>query len=402
MRRALAPRSLRWRIALAVTAVSALVAASIGLFVHRSVSDDRIDRARNQVVDRLDLAAGIYTDSGQLALGAQRSSDSVPQEVRDEVAEGRLVTYASGASLWAGRPVEGDDGIFVRASLAADREAIDALDRALIGVGAGATLLAALLGVLISAGLSARLREAAAVARRVAGGELDARVRASGEDEVADLSGALDRMTDALESRIESEKRFVADVAHELRTPITGLVSAAELLDDGRPAAIVRERTRELRALVEDLLQISRLDAGVETADRSQVDLAKAAREAVARTGVAAEVLEEGPARVLTDGRRIERILANLLRNAERHGAPPVVVRVRDRSIAVEDSGPGFSPEFLASGPARFHKGSRGSTGGGSGLGLSIAAGQADVIGAELRLANRDGGGAIAELRLPS
>lgn len=385
-----------------MTAVAALVAATIGVFVHRVVADDRIDRARTEIVERLDLAAGIFADSGQLALGTQRSSDAVPPPVREAVAADRLATFTSGDSVWAGRPVPGSDGVFVRASLAADLEAIDELDRTLLLVGALATAVAALLGAFIAAGMSMRLREAAAVARKVAGGDLKARVGAGGEDEVADLSGALDGMTDALESRIDAEKRFVADVAHELRTPITGLVSAAELLDDSRPAEIIRERTRELRSLVEDLLQISRLDAGVETADRSQVELAGAARDAVVRTGVEAEVVEEEPGRMLTDRRRIERILGNLLRNAERHGAAPIVVRVRKRSIAVEDSGAGFPPEFLVWGPARFRKGERSSTGGGSGLGLSIAAGQAEVIGAELRLTNSATGGAVAELLLPS
>ena len=213
----------------------------------------------------------------------------------------------------------------------------------------------------------------------------------------------IERMRDELEQRIADEKRFVADVAHELRTPITGLVSAAELLDDGRPAEIVRERINELRTLVEDLLQISRLDAGVETADRSSVELIDAARDAVRESGVDASVIDEGAGRMYTDKRRIERVLGNLLRNAERHGAPPIVVGVREHEIVVQDSGPGFPPELVIWGPARFRKGERTSTtGGGSGLGLSIAAGQAEVLGGDLRLANAKSGGAMAVLKLPA
>lgn len=224
----------------------------------------------------------------------------------------------------------------------------------------------------------------------------------SGQDDSDAERTELERMREVLEQRIESEKRFVADVAHELRTPITGLVSAAELLDDSRPAQIVRERIHQLRSLVEDLLQISRLDAGVETADRSRVELIAAARDAVTETGVEAEVVDEGSGRMDTDKRRIERILWNLLRNANRHGAPPIVVRVRERSIRVEDAGPGFPPELIVWGPGRFRKGERSSTtGGGSGLGLSIAAGQAEVLGAALRLGNPEAGGAVAELLLP-
>lgn len=401
--RRLAPRTLRWRIALAVTAIAALVAATIGVFVHRASSNDRDQRARTALIERLNLAAEIFADSGQLAVGGKRSSEAIPEPVRAAVAAGRQATYGDGETLWAGRPVPGSEGIFVLASRAADRAALDELDRNLLLVGAGATIAAALLGIFVAAGLSARLADAAAVARRVAAGDIDARVGALGRDEVADLSGALDQMTEALSDRIETEQRFVADVAHELRTPVTGLVSAAELLDESRPAQIVRERTRELRNLVEDLLQVSRLDAGVEAADHSRVELAAAARSAIARTDVTASVEEEARAWLFTDGRRIERILENLLRNAERHGAEPIVVRVSELSISVEDSGPGFEPELLFRGPARFRKGARSpTTGGGSGLGLSIAAGQAEVIGGELRLANKKEGGAVATLLLPA
>jgi signal transduction histidine kinase len=299
--------------------------------------------------------------------------------------------------------VPAGEGVFVRSSLAADQAAIDELDRTLLIVGASATLFAALLGILVAGGLSAGLRDAAAVARRVTAGETDARVGATGSGEVADLSVALDRMTETLEARIDAERQFAADVAHELRTPVTGLVSAAELLDDSRPAEIVRERTRELRGLVEDLLQISRLDAGIETADRSQVQLAAVARDAVSRTGVTASVVEVSPGHLFTDERRVERVLENLLRNARSHGAPPIVVRVRERSISVQDAGSGFPPELLIQGPGRFRRGAGASTtGGGSGLGLSIAAGQAEVLGATLDLANPEDGGAIATLTFPS
>ncbi len=113
------------------------------------------------------------------------------------------------------------------------------------------------------------------MAGRISAGDLDARVNdprtavdprtrypAGPQDEVAAVAGALDTMASSLQSKLTSEQRFTADVAHELRTPLTGLHAAAELLPPGRPTELVRDRVATLRTLTEDLLEISRLDAG--------------------------------------------------------------------------------------------------------------------------------------------
>ena len=103
---------------------------------------------------------------------------------------------------------------------------------------------------------------------------------------------------------------------------------------------------------------------------------------------------------VVTDPRRVERVLDNLLHNAARHGAPPIEMLVSPGRVDVLDSGPGFTPDMLTSATERFSTGDH-SRSGGVGLGLAIAAAQARVLGGELRLGNRPEGGAQVTLILP-
>jgi signal transduction histidine kinase len=230
----------------------------------------------------------------------------------------------------------------------------------------------------------------------------------TGQDEVGDLADAVDAMAARLAERLRVEQRFTADVAHDLRTPVTGLLTAAALLDGSRPAVLVRDRAAALAALVEELLEVARLDSGVETAELEHVRLPEVVGRAVERGAAkgeypAADVtlqVRGDPVVVLTDPRRLERVLSNLVRNARQHGAPPVVVQVEGSKVVVRDHGPGFDARLLEVGPERFRS-TRPSRGGGHGLGLVIAAGQATVLGAPLRLGNAADGGAEVVLSLP-
>lgn len=195
-------------------------------------------------------------------------------------------------------------------------------------------------------------------------------------------------MAASLQQRLEAEQRFTADVAHELRTPLTGLHTAAELLPPGRPTELVRDRVAALRTLTEDLLEVARLDANREEPQWEAHPLGPLVESITRRSGVAAEVVGgRTPARVRTDVRRLERILANLLANARRHGGDPVTVTVSGTTVTVRDNGPGFPERLLREGPQRFLTGAP-ERGQGTGLGLTIALGQAQVIGARVTLAN--------------
>jgi signal transduction histidine kinase len=122
--------------------------------------------------------------------------------------------------------------------------------------------------------------------------------------------------------------------------------------------------------------------------------------ESVARTGLDTRFTATGALSAQTDPRRLDRIVANLVVNAHRHGRTPVEVEVAGTTVTVRDHGPGYPAELLADGPQRFRTGAS-ERGHGHGLGLTIALGQARVIGASLEFANAPGGGALATLRLP-
>ncbi|MER5486908.1 HAMP domain-containing sensor histidine kinase, partial [Streptomyces sp. NPDC002812] len=251
--------------------------------------------------------------------------------------------------------------------------------------------------------LSHRLRRVSETAVQISGGDLDARTgRTRGRDEVSDIAAAVDLMADTLSRRLRDERRFTADVAHELRTPVGGLLVTADLLPSGETEDLLRARVRDLRGLVEDLLEISRLDAGAEQAVHARVPLDAVVSEAVTRTGLPTEVDATGQAEhVETDPRRLERIVGNLVVNAHRHGETPVRVTVEGSTVVVRDHGPGFPADLLRDGPRRFQTGAA-ERGTGHGLGLTIAVGQARVLGAELRFENAPDGGAVATLHLPS
>jgi signal transduction histidine kinase len=245
---------------------------------------------------------------------------------------------------------------------------------------------------------------AAAAARRVADGDSSSRVGdAIGnrpKDEAADLARAVDAMADALRERLLAEQRVTADIAHELRTPVTGLVTAAELLPPSRPAELVRDRVRVLRALVEDILEVARLDTAAEQAELSEISLGDFVRRRVGGVTPTASVEVVDDVAVRTDPRRLERVLVNLLVNAGKHGAPPVVVTVDGPAVTIRDHGAGFSEELLRDGPSRFRTGSS-ERGGGHGLGLTIAVAQVRVLGGQLTFANAEDGGALVTLLLP-
>ncbi|MFF8017444.1 ATP-binding protein [Streptomyces sp. NPDC007929] len=223
------------------------------------------------------------------------------------------------------------------------------------------------------------------------------RTKAGPPDEVAAVAAALDSMAASLQGKLLAEQRFTADVAHELRTPLTGLHAAAELLPPGRPTELVRDRVAALRTLTEDLLEISRLDTGRERVELDTERLGPLAERAVRLAGSDAEVRVVRDVSVETDRRRLERVLGNLVANAHRHGRGPVVLTVDGPVVTVRDHGDGFPEYLLAHGPQRFR--TEGGTRG-HGLGLTIARGQAEVLGARLEFANAPDGGAVATLEL--
>lgn len=260
---------------------------------------------------------------------------------------------------------------------------------------------------------------ASAAAHAVAEGLLDTRLPVS-RDEFGGWALAFNRMAAALAAKIEAlsqarerERRFTADVAHELRTPVTALVAEASLLRElvpqlpepaRRPAELLVGDVLRLRHLVEDLMEISRLDGGREPVDRQPVDLVGLVRAVVAAGGwsdaqvrVAAPA---GPVWLGSDPRRLQRVLANLIGNAVVH-AGGGEVRIGPGWVEVVDTGPGIAPEHLPRLFDRFYKVDPSRATGGSGLGLAIARENARLLGGDIEVDSEPGAGTRFRLRLP-
>ncbi|MFF4410555.1 sensor histidine kinase [Streptomyces sp. NPDC001404] len=402
--------SLRWKIAALAAATACLVAAAVGVLVHLWTARDIRQRAEAQAFNTVYAAMGVYRRTGALTDGAHLDPTDLPSALRHLADGDRHTAYDGrvegnlGPSIWAAQRVggPGSRALAVRVNMSSELHTLRRLDATMAVASLIALAAATPLAVYGAGLLGRRLRRVSETAGRISAGDLDARSGPTkGGDEVADIAATVDLMADSLGRRLRSERQFTADVAHELRTPVGGLLAAVDLLPPGETEDLLRARVRDLRGLVEDLLEISRLDAGAEQPVRAHVPLGAVVSEAVARTGFDAEVtVASAASTVETDPRRLERIVSNLVVNAHRHGAAPVQVTVEGRTVVVRDRGPGFPPDLLRGGPRRFHTGAK-ERGSGHGLGLTIALGQARLLGAELHLTNAPDGGAVATLRLP-
>lgn len=397
------------RAAVFITVMCCALAALLGVLVHVSVTDRTVGQARDVALSRLRDATEAYEAGDPLRRGAGIDPPGLPPRLRELAVSGRRGTmvaeYEGRPTMWAAGPADGGRALAVRVDHSQGQATIDGLDGTLVWASAlaiGATLL---VGAFAVTRVTRRLHTTARVARRISAGDLDARVgdpRAQDptrpQDEVASVAAALDSMAASLQGKLLAEQRFTADVAHELRTPLTGLHAAAELLPPSRPTELVLDRVAALRTLTEDLLEISRLESGRERPATEPEELGALARRVVRGSGTDTGVDVVRDARVETDRRRLERVLGNLVANAHRHGRAPVVLTVDGAVITVRDHGDGYPEYLLAHGPQRFR--TEGGTKG-HGLGLTIALGQAEVLGARLEFTNPPDGGALARLTLP-
>ncbi|KAA6221363.1 sensor histidine kinase [Streptomyces albofaciens JCM 4342] len=421
---------LRAKIGIAIAATAAVVAVLVGVLVHNRTVDAQFDLAAESIDGRLqslvqDRAAGV--DSGRAIV----NPPDLPGPLEAAVRHGKRGVYLEPDGpkphLWAATELDGDI-IALKRPYVREQETLRSLDRVLWMSGIAGTALGCVVGLLVAHRLGRRLTASAATAQRIAEGDLTARLPLGGKDEIAQLTSAVNTMADALAARLQAERDVTANIAHELRTPVAGLVAAAGLLPPSRPTELVQDRAQHVRSLMEDVLEVARLDARTEEADTELRPLGELARRTVRAMGAgsgigsgagagaggaaggsgqdgdggvrrAVEIRVLSDALVETDPRRVERILVNLISNALRHGAAPVTIEVERGVLRVRDSGPGFPETLLAHGPQRFRTGG-GSDGHGLGLGLTIASGQARVLGARLTFANPEGGGAEATLDL--
>jgi signal transduction histidine kinase len=226
-------------------------------------------------------------------------------------------------------------------------------------------------------------------------------------------------MADAVQSRIEREARFASDVSHELRSPITALAAAVEVLDARRDdipertqqaLEIVVSQVRRFDQMVIDLLELSRLDAGATDLNIETLDIVDLAHRVAARFGspdVDVDVAEGTPRELNVDKVRFERVLGNLIENANYHGGGALRVEVaptRNHMVrfAVEDGGPGVARSERDRIFERFARGSAARHRIGTGLGLALASEHSAAMGGAIWVEDRPGGGARFVFELPT
>jgi signal transduction histidine kinase len=278
----------------------------------------------------------------------------------------------------------------------------------LAAVGVAALLAGLVLAWFLARWLARPLGEAAAVARRIAGGELGARVPDAGPPEVRELGRDMNLMAERLADRARSDREFASNAAHQLRTPLTSLrLSLEEALSAPDPSAEIGHALKEtdrLAGVVDALLALGRARGE----DAGPVDLAAVARSIagwLARDGVSVEVDagEDGQARA--DPGRAREVVRNLMENAMRFARTSVRVSVEREDgrvrVRVEDDGPGVPEGERSRVFDRFYRGPN-PGGPGSGLGLAVAGALAEADGAHLRVASSPLGGASFEASYPA
>lgn len=358
------------------------------------------------------------------------SSNQVSYQYSDmDLGAGRTKVLIVGTPTSVDMP---DLQLYLIYSLASEERTLNLFNTTLFSGGLLIVALMAFASYLVSQQLVRPIRAAANTAQRFASGDLDSRMDIRGEDDFAVLAESFNEMAESLKQQIvqleefgSAQKRFTSDVSHELRTPLTTVRMAADIIYDhadnldpgtARASQLMVKELDKFETLLNDLLEISRHDAGVAELNAEQVDIRTCVYSALASvSGVAASVdvstevdMPDEPVVCEVDSRRVERILRNLLANAYDHseGEPiSLTVRADDNAVgvSVRDHGVGLKPgeakkvfdRFWRADPSRVRQS------GGTGLGLAIATQDAELHGGRLEAWGYPGEGSCFRFTLP-
>jgi two-component system, OmpR family, sensor histidine kinase MtrB len=347
--------------------------------------------------------------------------DDVPVSLRRLVASGAVGTQnaelSSVPNMGVGVPLPAVDAAFFEFIPTRELEqTLSLLARALIAGAFVVTLIGAVVGRYASGRVLRPVRRMAVTAGGIADGDLEEQLDAEGDSDLEPLVDAFNAMVSALRTRIEREARFASDVSHELRSPLATMSAALSVArrrqsaESADAALVVLEReVQRFSRLVIDLLEISRMEAGVSQAELEPVDAARLVREvlqATQRDHVAVEVEASTPLSFVGDQRRIAQVLTILLDNADAYagGAVSIVVAGTDQAllIAVDDSGPGVPPKERPYIFERFARGETSESKPGTGLGLALAVEHLRLHDGRIWVDDSPTGGARFVIEIPS
>jgi two-component system, OmpR family, sensor histidine kinase MtrB len=385
------------------------------------------------------LLASLQTPSGStpiLELGSrwyplapEIDAQTVPSALRETVLSGQPAMmrfdHEGSTYLAVGVPLQSTEGAYYEVvSLEELEDTLEAIGISLLAAALLATLAGAAVGSWASRRVLRPLRGIGEAAHAIATGRLDTRVEASDDADLATLADSFNEMAVALEERIQRDAQFASNVSHELRSPLMTLAASIAVLENQRDDMPERARSaldlmvvdiERFQQLVEDLLEISRFDAGVMHLDLEEVRVDELVIQAVTNS-TDADVpvdIDSDLAGVVVkaDKRRLSRVIANLLDNAAKYGEGATRVELRRRGdvvlVAVEDDGPGVAPEDRDKIFFRFNRGtSAGRRRGidGVGLGLALAAEHIRLHGGSVWVEDRADGqrGARFVIELPA
>ncbi|MGW1586144.1 MtrAB system histidine kinase MtrB [Streptomyces sp. NPDC002386] len=379
--------------------------------------------------------------------GYVNPSSSVPAELRDRVNSSTTaaqsytrIVYStakeSQPALVIGKQVNDPNGrpyeLYYLFPLTQEEKSLSLVKGTLATAGLFVVVLLGAIAWLVVRQVVTPVRMAAGIAERLSAGRLQERMKVTGEDDIARLGEAFNKMAQNLQVKIQQmedlsrmQRRFVSDVSHELRTPLTTVRMAADVIHEAREdfdpvtarsAELLADQLDRFESLLADLLEISRFDAGAAALEAEPIDLRDVVRRVVGgaeplaeRKGTRIRVKgDQQPVVAEADARRVERVLRNLVVNAVEHGeGRDVVVRLAAAggavAVAVRDYGVGLKPGEATRVFSRFWRAdpARARTTGGTGLGLSIALEDARLHGGWLQAWGEPGGGSQFRLTLP-
>ncbi len=380
----------------------------------------------------LDLGGQVVADSawaGSVA-GRRLTHPEVAQALGGKAASGRRYLEGTGWVLYTVAPVLEDKkpagAVFLSDSLTDVYAGLANVARTMLLMSALALALAMGVGLAVGRAIAGPVVGLTRAVERMGRGDLRQRVPARGRDEVATLSRSFNAMAERLAEEDARRREFLADVAHELQTPVSAIRAMAEPLAGGREYDLgtYRELARDMEGqaerlgrLVGDLLELARLDSPKVQLVLEDVDLT-GLLEGVVRTmapqaaaaGVALRTGRLDPVRVKGDGLGLEEVFTNLIGNGLKYAGAGRAVRVElerrgEEAVAtVSDNGPGIPAEHLPHIFERFYRveRSRSRRGGGTGLGLAIVKRITDLHGGSVSARSREGEGTAFEVRLPA